>query len=72
MRNEEADLIKTTAKEKRKKEGVEKAKVTRAETTAKKKATKKEAWAKYIKDNNLSDLDAAMEYNAWEREYNKK
>ena len=72
VRNEEADLIKTTAKEKRKEEGIKKAKVTRAETTAKKKATKKEAWAKYVKDNNLSDLDAAMEYNAWERNWNKK
>lgn len=69
-RNEEADLIKSEAKTKRREEGVEKAKKTRKATIQKKRATKLDAWNNYIKENNLNDLQAANEYAAWQRKWN--
>lgn len=69
VRNEEADLIKSEAKEARKQQGIEQAKKTRIETREREAKEKDAAWKQYRKENNISDLDAAFKYNAWEINY---
>jgi predicted kinase len=68
--NEEHDLIKTEAKEQRKKEGKAKAKETRVKNKENKIARKKEDWAEFSK--GMSGIEKGSKFKAWSIAWDSK